>query len=84
MTVDEELVAAGRKAVAAGYAATLSEWVEDGLRRRVHHDELLDAGQGYLEWFDSEFGPMSEEDEAALVAQLHARAITVEPADQAS
>jgi len=61
VTVDPELVAAGRAAVAAGERPTLSAWVGEALRRQVEHDERLRAMDEFIAAYEAEFGPVTEE-----------------------
>jgi hypothetical protein len=45
-TVEAELLAAGRAAVAEGRAESLSAWVNDALRRQADHDRPAPASAG--------------------------------------
>lgn len=58
-TVESELLAAGRAAVAEGRADSLSSWVNGALRRQADHDRRLKALDDFLDVYEktSEISP---------------------------
>lgn len=74
-SVDADLVAAGRAAVAAGEAANLSAWVNEALRRQAEHDHRLRALDEFLAAFDAEHGALTEEEIVAATRRARAGAV---------
>src|SRR5687768_17177979 len=68
-TVDRELVRAGREAVAAGRAPSLSWWVNAALAERAAKDRRLQAMAEAVAAYEEERGEMSP---AELAAQERA------------
>lgn len=78
-TVEPELLAAGRAAVAAGTADSLSGWVNDALRRQAEHDQRLQAFDEFLAAYEAEQGVITEDEMAEAEQYFRARARVVRP-----
>lgn len=68
VSIDAELVDAGRVAVAEGRVASLSAWVNGALADRMDRDARRDALAAAVEAYEAEFGVISEQDVAAQEA----------------
>lgn len=79
VTVDEELIAAGQARVGTRSVASLSDWVNGALLRQIAQDARQDALDDYLAQYESEFGPITDEDIAETEAWVAEHAIVVEP-----
>jgi glycerol dehydrogenase-like iron-containing ADH family enzyme len=64
VTVDPELVAAGQRAVASGYADSVSGWVSTALEDKVRHDHKLSLLAAAIADFEREFGEITAEEMA--------------------
>lgn len=84
MTVDPELVEVGRRAVAAGLAASLSGWVSDALAAKVDRDLRLAALAGAIADYESQFGQISPEEIAAQHRADREAAVVVRGGQRAS
>jgi hypothetical protein len=76
-TIEAELLDAGRAAVAAGEAESLSAWVNSALRRQADHDRRLRAMAEAVAAYEAEFGEITEEEIAETRRRLRARAVVV-------
>lgn len=76
-TVEAELLAAGRAAVAEGRADSLSAWVNDALRRQAAHDRRMQALDDFLAAYEAEQGEISEEEMREAQRRARARAVVV-------
>lgn len=76
-SVDAELLEAGQTAVAAGAAASLSEWVNTALSRQAAHDRRLRAIDEYLAAFEAENGEITDDDIAEVSRRTRAAAVVV-------
>lgn len=76
-SVDSSLVAAGRAAVAAGRAESLSAWVTEALIRHVEHDERLRALGEFIAEYEAEHGVITDEEIEQAKSRLQSRAIHV-------
>lgn len=76
-TVDADVLAAGRAAVAAGEAESLSAWVNDALRRQADHDRRLRAMDDAIAAYEAEHGVITDEEIAETRRRLRARATVV-------
>ena len=65
MTVDAELVQAGKRAVKAGRAASLSSWANDALAEREAKETKLAAMAEAVTAYEAEFGSISSAEMAA-------------------
>lgn len=74
-TVDAELIAAGRDAVAAGSAQSFSGWVNDALRRQAEHDDRLRALGVFVAAYEAEHGALSDEEVVEARRRATARAL---------
>jgi Arc/MetJ-type ribon-helix-helix transcriptional regulator len=77
VTVDEDLIAAGQAAVAAGEAETVSAWVNDALRLKADHDRRLRALDQFIAAYEAEHGEITEEEIDAANRSMRERAIVV-------
>lgn len=78
-TVEGELLAAGRAAVAEGRANNLSAWVNDALRRQVEHDRRMQALDDFLAAYEAEHGEITEGEMREATRRTRARAMVVRP-----
>ncbi len=62
VTVDPELVEAGNRAVAAGRADSLSNWVNEALAQRAVRDHKLQALSAAIANYEAEFGEITAEE----------------------
>jgi hypothetical protein len=69
VTVDPDLVDAGRRAVADGTADSLSAWVSMALADRARRDEQLARLQDAIATHEAEFGEITA-DEIAIQARV--------------
>ncbi len=76
-TVEEDLLAAGRAAVAEGRADSLSGWVNDALRRQADHDRRMRALDEFLGAYEAEHGEITEEEMQAATRRARSRADVV-------
>lgn len=76
-TVESDLLAAGRAAVMAGRAESLSAWVNDALRRQLEHEQRLHAFDEFLAAYEAEHGVITEKEmaEAEKWARANARVV---------
>lgn len=77
VSVDQDLVDAGRGAVAAGRAPSLSAWVSAALHRQVEEDRRFDGLGQYLDAYEREHGPITDEEIEAVRAHDRATAVRV-------
>lgn len=76
-TVDNDLLEAGREAVAEGRAPSLSAWVNESLQRQHDHDRRMRALDEFLEHYERAHGAITEREIADASRRLRARATTV-------
>lgn len=76
-SVDADLLAAGRAAVAAGRAESLSAWVSDALRRQADHDRRMLALDEFLDAYEAEHGVITEREMDEAVRRGRSRAVVV-------
>ena len=76
-TVDRELLAAGRAAVAEGRAESLSAWINEALRRQADHDRRMQAFDAFLAEYEAEHGTITDEEIEAAARRARARATVV-------
>ncbi|MGH9264155.1 MAG: hypothetical protein ACRD1D_05630 [Acidimicrobiales bacterium] len=62
VTVEPELVAAGRRAVAAGSAKSLSAWATAALAEQARRDRRLEELRIAIAEYESEFGEITPEE----------------------
>ncbi|MGH9165644.1 MAG: hypothetical protein ACRDZW_09060 [Acidimicrobiales bacterium] len=82
-TVEPELLEAGRAAVEEGRAATLSEWVNDALRRQADHDRRMKALDDFLDAYESKHGEITEAEILDATRRTRGRAVVVRRAPPA-
>ena len=85
-TVEAEVLAAGRAAVADGRAESLSAWVNGALRRQADHDRRLKALDDFLAAYEAEHGEITAEEIDAASRRSRGRAVIIraEPAKPAA
>lgn len=76
-TVDNDLLEAGREAVAEGRAPSLSAWVNEALQRQHDHDRRMRALDEFLEQYERAHGAITDREIADASRRLRARATTV-------
>ncbi len=76
-SVDADLLDAGRTAVSAGEAPSVSAWVNDALRRQAAHDARLRALDEFLADYEAEHGVLTDDEIAAAVRRARAGAFVV-------
>lgn len=76
-TVEAELLAAGRAAVAQGRAESISAWVNDALGRQVDHDRRMRALDDFLAAYEAEHGEITEDEMRDAARRTRARAVVV-------
>lgn len=77
-TVDPDLLAVGRAAVAEGRADSLSAWVNTALERQVAHERRLQAMDEFIAEYEAEFGTITEADIAEAEEWAAKRTIHVD------
>lgn len=77
VTVDAEVIEAGRAAVASGTAESLSAWVNAALQRKAEEDRRLRALDALLADYEAEHGEITEEQMEEAERRLRERAIIV-------
>jgi hypothetical protein len=65
VTVDAELILAGKRAVKAGLAESLSSWANAALAERLASERRLRAMAEAVAAYETEFGPISSAEIAA-------------------
>jgi len=76
-TVEAELLAAGRAAVAEGRAESLSAWVNNALRRQAEHDRRMQALDEFLAAYEAEHGEITEDEIREAQRRSRARAVVI-------
>lgn len=76
-SVEADLLAAGRAAVAQGRAANVSAWVNEALRRQAHHDRRMAALDDFLDAYEADHGEITEEEIREATRRTRERALVV-------
>lgn len=76
-TVDEEVLAAGRAAVAAGRAEHLSSWVNEALHRQADLDRRLVALDRLIAEHEAEHGEITDAEMAEARRAVASRAVVI-------
>lgn len=76
-TVEADLLEAGRAAVAAGEAESLSAWVNAALRRQAEHDLRMRALSAFIAEYEADHGEITEEEMASAARAMRSRAVVV-------
>jgi Arc/MetJ-type ribon-helix-helix transcriptional regulator len=76
-TVEAELLAAGRAAVAEGRAESVSAWVNDALRLKADHDRRLRALDDFLVSYEAEHGVITDDEIRQATRRARAGAVVV-------
>jgi Arc/MetJ-type ribon-helix-helix transcriptional regulator len=79
-TVEDDVLAAGRAAVADGRAESLSAWVNDALRRQAEHDRRMKALDEFLATYEAEHGEITDEEMREAARRARSRAVVVRAA----
>jgi len=77
VTVDPELVEAGKAVVDAGDASSVSSWVSAALEEKIYRDNKLRHLAAAIADFEEEFGEISEDEIARQRRLDRARAISI-------
>ncbi len=77
VSVDADLVEAGQATVSAGYADSLSGWVNTALRRQVEHDRRLRGIDEFIRAYEAEHGEITKAEMDQAARATRARAIVV-------
>lgn len=77
VSIDPELVEAGRAAVSAGRSDSLSAWVSTALERHAAHERRLVALDEFFAQYEAEHGAITEEEMQAAQRHFRERAIVV-------
>jgi hypothetical protein len=76
-TVEADVLAAGRAAVAEGRAGSLSAWVNEALRRQALHDRRMQALDAFLDTYEAENGEITAAEIEAASRRARQRAVVV-------
>ena len=76
-TVEAELLAAGRAAVAEGRAESVSAWVNDALRLKADHDRRIRALDDFLAAYEAEHGAITDDEIRQATRRARAGAVVV-------
>ena len=76
-TVEAQLLAAGRAAVAEGRAESLSAWVNAALRRQAEHDRRMQALDDFFAVYEAEQGEITEDEMREAQRRSGSRAVVV-------
>jgi hypothetical protein len=76
-SVEADLLAAGRAAVADGRAESLSAWVNDALRRQADHDRRMRALDEFLAAYEAEHGEITEDEMREAGRRSRGRAVVI-------
>jgi hypothetical protein len=79
-TVEADLLAAGRAAVAEGRAESLSAWVNDALRRQADHDRRIEALDAFLAAYEAEHGEITDAEMREATRRTRGRAQVIRQA----
>ena len=77
ISVDRSLVDAGRRAVKAGLADSLSGWVSLAMADRAATERRLEAMGEAIAAYEEEFGPISDAELAAQARADRRKAVSV-------
>jgi len=77
VTIEADLLEAGRVAVAEGRAESLSAWVNGALRRQADHDRRMKALDEFLDGYEAEHGDITEQEMEAATRRARARAVVI-------
>ncbi|MGI8729075.1 MAG: hypothetical protein ACR2LK_03655 [Solirubrobacteraceae bacterium] len=76
-SVDANLLEAGQDAVAAGRVESISEWVNEALRRQASHDARLESVGEFIAAYEAEHGEITDAEIEDAYRRAKARAIIV-------
>lgn len=78
-TVQADLLAAGRNAVAEGRAESLSGWVNEALARQTDHERRMKALDEFIRAYEAEHGEISAAEIRDARRRARARAVVIRP-----
>lgn len=78
-TVEADLLAAGRNAVAEGRAESLSGWVNDALARQADHDRRMRALDEFIRAYEEKHGEITASEISEARRRARARAVVIRP-----
>jgi Arc/MetJ-type ribon-helix-helix transcriptional regulator len=76
-SVDADLVAVAREAVARGRAESVSAWVNEALHLKVAHDQRLRALDEFVAGFEAEHGEITDAEMRDAARRARGRAVVV-------
>ncbi len=76
-TVDADLLAAAKGAVAEGRAESLSAWVNDALAGQVEHDRRMKALDDFLRMYEAEHGEITPAEIREATRRTRGRAVVI-------
>lgn len=76
-SVDTDLMAAARDAVARGRAESVSAWVNEALVLKAEHDRRLAAIDDFLAAYEAEHGEITEQEMRDASRRARSRAVVV-------
>jgi len=76
-SIEADVLASGRAAVAQGRAENLSAWVNDALRRQAEHDRRMSALDDLIDDYEAEHGEITEDEVRDATRRTRARAVVV-------
>ena len=76
-SVDADLVAVAREAVAQGRAESVSAWVNEALRLKAAHDRRLGALAEFVAAFEAEHGEITEAEMSEAARRARGRAVVM-------
>lgn len=76
-SVDADLLAIGRDAVAEGRAGSLSAWVNDALRLKAEHDRRMKALDAFLDAYEAEHSDITQDEIDAATRNFRGKATVV-------
>ena len=81
-SVDPDVLAAARDAVAAGRAASVSAWVNEAMRRQAEVESKLAAMARFIAAYEAEHGVITEEEMRDARRWARERAIVVRGSEE--
>lgn len=76
-TIESDVMAAARQAVAEGRAASVSAWVNDAMRRHADHERRLRALDAFVQDYEQAHGVITEGEMDAAAHRLRGRAVPI-------
>lgn len=76
-TVDADVLGAAEAAVREGRVANVSAWVNEAMRRQMDHEQHMRALDDFIAAFESEHGPVTDDDIRRATRLARGRALVV-------